>query len=380
MPIKIDFISNIRDLLRGTKGVEDAFDDVADSLDDVARDGDQSLGRLERSFRDVARNARDASKDVDDVGRKGFRSAGEASAEFKSEALQNLSEVTSSFDGDMQSIGDLAQGTFGGLAASLPGVLGAAGAGAAVGVGLITSAIVAADEARAQLQENANELAQAYIDAGSTALDAMTIASRTAEILTDGDRRKEAEEFAKVLGVDLPTAARALAGDTNALAVANQIASDSEGEYYDLMRQSASYMTGEYTQAEKQRFEQLQRQQDKVRELNEINGIATETFAAQQQVLRGLINDSEAATKEVDELGNELYTLPDGTQIMIDAETGQATTDVKTFKGDVDGIPETVTTRVKVQVDSSAWDNYVPKFKTGVIAANVRVPGRQLIQ
>lgn len=372
MPIRIDFISNVRDLLRGTKNVEDAFDDVADSLDDVARDGDRALGRLEQSFRDVARRARDTTKDVDDVGQKGFRNAGEATAEFKSEALQNLSEVTSSFSGDLQSVADLAQGTFGGLAASLPGVLGAAGAGAAVGVGLITSAIVAADEARQRLQERANDLAQAYIDAGTTALDAMTIASRTGEILT-GDRRKEAEDLAKALGVDLSTAARALAGDQNALAVANRIVADSEEEWMDLAQKSANYITGELGQAGKQRLEQLQQQRDKVRELNEVNGIATETFAAQQNVLRGLINDAASATKEVDDLGNELYTLPDGTQIMIDAETGQATTDVRNFKGDLDGVPEEITTRVKVQVDSSAWDSYVPRFKTGVVAVNPRI-------
>jgi hypothetical protein len=119
-------------------------------------------------------------------------------------------------------------------------------------------------------------------------------------------------------------------------------------------------MNGEFSKADQARLDQLTAQRQAVRELTDINGQANETFRAQQGVLRGLINDAASATLEVDELGNELYTLPDGTQIMIDAETGQATTDVQKFKGDVDGVPETKTTQFKVTVDDGAVRSYRP--------------------
>ena len=48
---------------------------------------------------------------------------------------------------------------------------------------------------------------------------------------------------------------------------------------------------------------------------------------------------------------------------MIDAETGDATTDISNFKGDLDDIEKTVTTTVKVNVDSRNWDNWTPKQK-----------------
>jgi hypothetical protein len=81
-----------------------------------------------------------------------------------------------------------------------------------------------------------------------------------------------------------------------------------------------------------------------------------------------VINSASGATKEVDELGNALYTLPDGTKIVVDAETGQASQNVDKFKGDVDGIPEQVTSTVKFNVDDSAVRNYR--------APVVHIPGR----
>ena len=92
----------------------------------------------------------------------------------------------------MSSIGDLAQGTLGGLASSLPGI-GVIAGGAAVGVGLITSALEGAEERRQVLEDRASDLATAYIEAGTNVLDAMGVASRTSEILT-GEERDEAKD------------------------------------------------------------------------------------------------------------------------------------------------------------------------------------------
>lgn len=344
--LSIDVGANTRAAQSGVRDLSKAVDDTADALDDLAREGDQAGNKLERTFREMVNDAKKADRAVEDIGdggKRGFGKASEAAGEFKQEALQNLSEVTSSFNGDMQSIGDLAQGTFGGLASSLPGALGAAGAGAAVGVGLITAGFVAADEARQKLQERAGELANAYIEAGSTVLDAMTIAGRTAEILTDPEQRKGAEELRELIGIDLPTAARALAGDQNALALANKLATAATAENVRLNEQQLA-ASSKRKSAVSDEILQNERVIEGTRRLNEITDIATQQFNDNQEALRGIIRDAGTATEEVDEFGNKLLTLPDTTQVLIDAETGQATTNVSKFKGDVDGITDTVTT------------------------------------
>lgn len=351
--IRLDIAADVKGAVRGIDDVAKALGVTVDELEDVAKAAGKTSDDVVRDFRKIQAEAKDV-----DVG-SGFKKAGDASGEFKQEALANLSEVTSSFSGDLSDIGDLAQGTFGGLA-TMGGPIGLAAGAAAAGVGLIIASFQQAEDARKALEERANDLASAYIDAGTSVLDAVSIAARTSEVLTDPDQRKEAERLVDVLGVQLPEAARLLAGDTNTLAAARSIVSQNEAEYLELMQASADYMNGEFSKTDQERLNQLSAQREAVRQLTDINGQANETFAAQQGVLKGLINDAASATVEVDELGNELYTLPDGTQIMIDAETGQATTDIQKFKGDVDGIKEEKTTKVKVSVDDNEVRSYRP--------------------
>ena len=61
---------------------------------------------------------------------------------------------------------------------------------------------------------------------------------------------------------------------------------------------------------------------------------------------------------------------PEVAQILIDAETGQATTDISNFKGDLDSVPETVNTRAVVQVDRGALDDLVRRPPV------IYIPGR----
>lgn len=390
--ISLDILANVRDALKGTGDVEKALADIDSTLEDMGRSGDTSTDKMSRGFRDLARKAddsadkiersyrttyRDIARVADDTADKVVRSQrriGEKSEEVGQEVRQNLGEgIANAARGDFESLADSIGDTFGGAVAGIGGIAtaGLAAAGA-LGIGALVAAFQVAEEERKKLQERAGDLANAYIQAGTNVLDAVTVAGRTADILIDPETRKEAEKLRDALGIDLPTAARALAGDTNALALANGIAADSQEEYRELLQKTGSDYKS-LSQDEVKRLTQLQAQVDGVRNLNEINGIANETFKAQQGVLVGLINDAESATKEVDALGNAVYTLPDGTQILIDAETGQASTDVSDFKGDLDGIPESVTTRVKVTADTREADAALSRFQRRA-AQQVRVP------
>lgn len=379
MPIKIDFLANVRDFLRGTSDVDRALDDTADSLDDVARDGDRATEKLERSFRDLADSARDegrrADRELGKIGDSGggLGRAGAATGEFKQEALQNFSEVTSSFDGSMTSIQDLAQGTFGGLASGLPGPLGLAAGGIAIGVGLIGSAFAQTEEKRLKLEERANDLAEAYIEAGGQVLDALTIAERSTDILT-GDRRQEAEDLARVLGGDLSLAVRILAGDTDALAQAQTIQAAAEEKLADLNAAQRNN-TGKRKTEIGEEIAALETLTSALSEQEQIQRDAAETARIQSDILKDLVLSAGEATVKVDEFGNKLIELPDGQSVVIDAETGLATTNLDAFKGKADEIDGTTVTARAAVVDADAqadMDRIIQRLSGRTVYINTR--------
>ncbi|KTR77431.1 hypothetical protein NS234_07445 [Microbacterium oxydans] len=365
MPIKIDFLSNVRDFIRGTDDAEKALDDVADSLDDVARDGDRSMERLERSFRDVAAQAKDtaretkdiskATRDVGDEGARDLRKVGDAAEEVSGEFKQNLGETFSSFRGDLADLPQIAQDTLGGLAGSgalggLPGLfLTAAGA---AGLGALIGGLDQLNEASEASEAKANDLATAYIDAGTTVLDTLTLASRVQSVLTTTETREEAEKLVDTLGIDLSTAARIVAGDTNALAGAQQVLSD---QYAALNQKKRETTDASFAQADAILEEQrkLEGMSDALNVYNDRNNLAADRATKVSDAIRSMIADATTATKEVDALGNELYTLDDGAQFVIEADTGLATAAIDRFQGDVDGIPETITVTPKANTDDA---------------------------
>lgn len=205
---------------RELKDLQDAADATKDAIGDISRADveisveDRALATLEQTIRDLRRqmsddiemgvDITDARKDlsraeadyrtlkksierdrieidvvVDESAGSGLGAAGAATTEFKEEAISNFSEVTSSFDGSMASIGDLAQGTLGGLAAGFTQTLGGikglmAGLGvgvAAAGVGLAISALEKMEEQAQETRDAAADLATELLEAGISADD-----------------------------------------------------------------------------------------------------------------------------------------------------------------------------------------------------------------
>jgi hypothetical protein len=169
--ISINFLADVRDFLRGTKNVEDELDDVADSLDDVAKDGVKATEKLEDGFNDLRKKAKQAGDDIEKgIGggtKKGAKEGESATEVYKKEAIANISEVTSSFTGSWESAADAVQGTLGGVVADLGPVGAAAGAAGALGVGVLTAALVKMEEDAKKAQERIADLALQMIDAGT---------------------------------------------------------------------------------------------------------------------------------------------------------------------------------------------------------------------
>lgn len=231
MPIVIDFLSNVRKFITGTDDVEAALKDVSDSLDDVAKDArssadkmgkeyegaardiDQASERLERSFSQLADQARDQSRRGGDATRKNYSQAMKfGAAEVRAELSQNMAETFSSFDGDLRSFADGIQGTFGGLVASIGPLLGPTGILAAVagaaGIGLLVNALeqgeASSEEMRARISELTDELIETG-GVGKRSLDSVVASARELAAETDSSKvnLETLERLSKLLGVGL---------------------------------------------------------------------------------------------------------------------------------------------------------------------------------
>ncbi|MFB4348480.1 hypothetical protein [Microbacterium sp. CR_7] len=375
MPIKIDFISNTRDLIRGTDDAEKALDDVADSLDDMtrdakdgSRDAERAVERLEDSFRDAARRAKDLGDAGDDAGdkvRRGMRDAdddvrrfGRTSEEVGDELKQNLGETFSSFRGDLEDLPQIAQDTLGGLAGSgalggIPGLVATA-AGAA-GIGMLIGAFESMDEAAKESAQRANDWADAYIEAGGRLLSFEQQMAKVRDITTN--QYDVASKNAELWGVSVETAIAAMAGSQSAL----DDVSDSVNKQSDAaaraaveaqkMAEASGGTLGVLTQEE-------QKAAAAADALNLLTG-EMDRGAQQADVYSRLLADTarstEGATEAVDDFGDSIVTLPGGKQVYIDAETGQATADVDAISNKIYSVPDGHAT-VRVTGDTTDID------------------------
>lgn len=398
MPIKIDFLANVRDFVRGTQNAEDALDDVADSLDDMARDakrggddaeraveklektfdeaaksakdlGDDSkdAGRdVERGFRDAARRAKDLGDAGEDAGRdvkRGMDDASEGLDEFKDEANSTAREAAASFDGSIESIVD----GFQEVAANALGGFGpagvAAGLAAAAGIGLAVKGFEEFNEAEQASEERAAEWADAYIEAGSRILDASQIVESARAIITDPEQYEAAKKNATDWGVSESVALLAMAGDTNALTEARDALAKKEASLAGELERAGGDRRN-LTYDERKHREEVQNGTASLELLSSEMNRGSDRADIYSSSLRLLAQHTEGATREVDELGDTIVTLPDGKKIYIDAETGRATDNVDAIENKIYGIRDkTVDVNVRANLGgaTSAYERWIAR-------------------
>jgi hypothetical protein len=326
---------------KGAKDAERSLEKLEDAVGDAGKGGARDLDKIEDELVDVQRQSK---KTGDDVGRNlddGFKDAGK-------EAHSSGKEAAASFSGGFDDVTGFLQETAANAFEGFGKAGAAAGLVAAAGIGLVTAAFEAAHEKELALEEKANDLANAYIEAGTTVLDQMALASRVADIATSSEQgdKDNIRDLTKALG-DRSLALRVLAGDTTALATAQGILNGKRDKLDD-----ANFIT--QTGKRKSALgEEKEAVEDLVRILGDqskIQKTAKQTAKDYSNALKGMVNDTKSATLEVDEFGNQLYTLPSGVQVVVDAKTGQASTNVENFHGDVDALPDKHVTSIQAIV------------------------------
>lgn len=368
----IDIGANTRAAQREIKDLSKALDDTADALDDVARDSTKAADKVEASFRDMVRASEKVDDSVSRIGdssRKSFDKAKEGAEEFKDEANSTAREAAASFDGSAESIGDAFQEIAANAFAGFGPAGAVAGLAAAAGIGLAAAGFEQMNEAEEESRERAAEWADAYIAAGSRILSSSQLIARTNEIITDPEKFKEASESAKKWGVSVETAVLAYAGQEASLEAVNAAVEKQKDAYSDLKDE---LVLG--TDAEVKATQALTDSVGALDKLNKAMNDGQIQSSVYSQALRDIADHTEGATKTVDEFGDTVATLPDGTVIYIDAETKQATTNVDAIEQKVYGIKDkNVNITATTSVDTSEYDRVVRKISNTVLKVGTKV-------
>lgn len=197
-PFKIPLITDVSQLLKGTQQAEDAIEKVADTLDELGRGSADAADKVERSFKDAFDDVQDRSKQAgkkigDDVHDGAKKAAGGIGA-MKDEAKQSVRETAASFsditDG-LDLVQEIAANAFVGF-----GPAGmAAGALAAIGIGLIKTSLDDAKTKADDFVEMTHTMAQGLRETGG-------VAGILADSMEDIVDTKEWYEFWQKLPID----------------------------------------------------------------------------------------------------------------------------------------------------------------------------------
>ncbi|WP_460776013.1 hypothetical protein [Microbacterium sp. GXF7504] len=353
---------------KGPDQLEKSMKDAQRQTEKLADETKQTARTIEREFDDAYRDAKRSAAD-------GLGGAREAAVELRQEIGQNLGETVSSFRGDMADLGQIGQDTLGGLAATAASVGGAGGmigalglAGAAAAWGAFTAGQEDARAKQEELNEAAANFASGYLDGINGAISAAQIFAEIQSIATDPERYQQAKDAAKEWGVSTEVAMGAMAGDATALATAQQGLRDRTAEAEAALaaqeeqvdkNAGAAYDLADSVKSGAERMEAL------TGALAQGKQQADDAAAA----LYNYATSAGEATDETDELGNKIVRLPGGKEVVIDAETKRAYEDLDAVEkrlAETNGKKATL----KLQVDTSAWDNWTPAQKRGVVAAD----------
>ncbi|MGP6170627.1 hypothetical protein ACTU6V_05400 [Microbacterium sp. A204] len=355
-------------LERSLKDAGKATDRLKDETKDAAR-------AIEQEYRDSYRKAKQSADDGLD-GMK--RHTEETTGELK----QNIGETFSSFRGDLEDLPQIAQDVFGGLAGSV-GTLGASlGLGAAAaGVGLIIQAFNQSEEAAQQAAEASSAWADKFVESGQRAATASQQAAEVIAISTDPERYKEASEAARLWGVENEIAINALAGNPAAMkAVEDALDRKREATEKDTQaaQEAAEAAGGSLVSLTHLEVELNNAEAAWKKHTDAMAGGVQQADDASASLLN-LIAQEEGLARAVDDLGNSVITLPDGTEIFIDAKTGQATLDVTRFKDDTDGVIDHLNGRdvlLKAKADVWAAQNEINRFISQNDGKSFKLHGR----
>lgn len=338
------------------------LDHLSEDLADLARDTDRSADRagksLEQGYSKGAREAADeleqrikrgideaaertrkkskqAGDDLGDAFHRGAKRAEEGLEELQDEATSTLKESAASFDGTVESAVDAVQEIAANAFAGFGPAGLAAGALAAVGIGLAISELEKYSELANAAQERTSELTEEMYAAGG-ALDQANLADKIVSWSSEIKDNKEwwevwqseatsnleyAQQSADRAGVSFETMLKGLSGYDSEAAKESIEAVSAKIEELEQLRASENSVVSPYT-------DQIRQLTELKTALEQASGVmpeATEGSQALQEALDSMADTAEkAAAKQslLDDISSELTEIIGDWQEYADAESG----------------------------------------------------------
>lgn len=214
-------IAPLEDAEQALKDLGDAkgLDSLENDLE-AAQDASKKLAReTKRTADDIEDEYRKAYGKLKRESKESYDDAGKATEAFKDEAKQNFAETAASFDGSMDSIVDMAQSTFGGLATAIGGPLGIALAAAGA---LAGSALTGIIEMSANMKDKVTENFEQMVANGSRSLSLLQENEQIAKVWSE--QSDKIKRISELTGAPVERVARALAlGGDSAQALADAL-------------------------------------------------------------------------------------------------------------------------------------------------------------
>jgi len=356
--IKISFVPDVTQLIAATDDVSAAFGDVADSLDDMARDAADAgkttgtefqkgtdravdgVKELSRSFKDMTDDVSPKAKKVgDDLGdsvKRGTDEASEGVENFRDEADGTAREVAASFDGSADSIA----GGFQELAANALSGFGPAGALAglalAAGIGTFWSGF---QEDAERAEQRISDMYDDMIASGAEFVSKDFISDELHKIYKGADdaaiKVSELRELADASGIPEPLLARALVGDEQARAeVTSEIARQrlAINETLDeatAKGSNAASSVDPWSKALRDVEDQIGGVADGFTEAQQNAAAANAAISGITAPTQGVAASAEDARSKFDGLGRQIASLP---AVKLDIDTTAADEQLAAFR------------------------------------------------
>lgn len=222
-PISIDFISDVSSVVADTKTLADRFDDVSDSLKDLATDSKQSAAKVGDSFSDAGKDAKKFGDKVDET----YKTAGKDAKKFGDDAERTTGAAFTQSGAEAKSFSRRVDDAFDSIGKTTK----------------VTSKKIETDFTAAT-KESSEGMEQMAGDAESNATEIAASFDGSAESLIDGFQGAAAEMFSGFGPAGLAAGLAVAAGVGVAVTAANDAAdavneaaeevSDLASEIYDL--------------------------------------------------------------------------------------------------------------------------------------------------
>lgn len=241
--IGVPFVADVSGFLAGTGKVEGALDDVIDSLDDVARQGQRTEDVVSRSLTGIGTEATDSSDKMErefktafdqverdskasgkrigtniDTGLNGVDGKAnrkQAAGEIGSEFAQNIGEGISSGKVGVAGALDTVLGTVGGVLPALGPVGAVAGIGALVIGSVIAGLNANAEAAKAKAKEIGSALYDAMQDGVVDATDKESVLEKVLGVDNKAELLRRVQEISDQTGLSVSEVYKQITGESS---------------------------------------------------------------------------------------------------------------------------------------------------------------------